>query len=130
MSGVLQPNPNTSPDISRPKRQAGYKGYNVPAPSYEAPPTVYNTGKVIVMPPPGKVPQGFPQPGQYYGGALPEKDQYVADMAPEGTVPIAIYPPFENQPLYPSKCVVFSELTDFELNEIEDFGNEQADEVT
>lgn len=122
-----QPSLMISPPINRGRRQADY---NVPAPSYGPPPTVYNPGKVIVMPPPGKVPPGYPEPGQYGGGAAPETNPYIADMAPDGTVPVAIYPPFEKQPLYPSKCVLFSELTDYEENEIDDYGNIQADKVT
>ena len=43
-------------------------------------------------------------------------------MAPEGTVPIAIFPPFSEKPRYDTKCVVYSQLTDFEEEE-QDYGN-------
>ena len=81
------------------------------------------------MPPPGKAPRGYPQPGQPGGGALPETNPYIANMAPDGTVPIAIFPPFEKDPLYPTKCVIYSQLTDFEDLEINDYGNIQVDQV-
>ncbi len=131
-----------APNFNRPRRQAsdynappaGYEtpSYNAPPPSYEAltqPPKVLNPGRVVVMPPPGKAPQGFPQPGQPGGGALPETNPYIANMAPDGTVPIAIFPPFEKNPLYPTKCVIYSQLTDFEDLEINDYGNIQVDQV-
>jgi len=35
-------------------------------------------------------------------------------MAPENTVPVAIFPSFDNSPDSLSKCVIFSQLTDFE----------------
>ena len=66
------------------------------------------------MPPPGKAPVGYPQPGEPGGGALPETNPYVANMAPYGTVPIAIYPPFEKEPVYPTRCVIYSQLNDIE----------------
>jgi hypothetical protein len=86
---------------------------------------VIEHGKVIVMPPPGQAPQKYPQPGQRGGGARPEDNPYIANMAPEGTVPVAIFPPFEKSPLYPKKCVIFSELTDFEEQQ-QDYGNIQV----
>ncbi len=129
-------------NFNRPRRQASdynappavyeIPSYNAPPPRYEAPtqpPKVLNPGRVVVMPPPGKAPQGFPQPGQPGGGALPETNPYIANMAPDGTVPIAILPPFEKQPLYPTKCVIYSQLTDFEDLEINDYGNIQVDQV-
>jgi hypothetical protein len=66
------------------------------------------------MPPLGKAPVGYPQPGERNGGALPETNPYVANMAPSGTVPIAVFPPFEKEPLRPTRCVIYSQLTDFE----------------
>jgi hypothetical protein len=47
-------------------------------------------------------------------------------MAPEDTVPIAIFPPFVRSPDYPTKCVIFSQLTDFEEAHIIDLGNIQV----
>jgi hypothetical protein len=114
--------------IVKRKRSAQQANYNSPPPTYEAttrPPKVHNVGKVIVMPPPGEFPTGYPLPGQPGGGARPETNPYIAAMAPEGTVPIAIYPPFQTKQDYPKKCVIFSELTDFEDQEINDYGNEQ-----
>ncbi len=81
------------------------------------------------MPPPGQAPQKSPQPGQRGGGARPEDNPYIANMAPEGTVPVAIFPPFERSPLYPKKCVIFSELTDFE-DQQQDYGNIQVKEFS
>ena len=112
----------------RKRRSAQEGNYNPPA-SYDAPtrpPKVLNPGKVIVMPPPGEFPAGYPQPGQPGGGARPETDPYIAAMAPDGTVPIAIYPPFQTKQDYPKKCVIFSQLTDFEDLEINDYGNVQV----
>ena len=52
---------------------------------------------------------------------------YVAAMAPDGTVPIAVFPPFEKQPRYPARCVVFGQLTDYEDN---DYGNKPLYKVS
>lgn len=82
--------------------------------SYDAPDNVIDVGKVIVMPPLGVAPNDVPQFGQPDGGAPPETDPYTASMAPEGTVPVAVFPPFSEYKKYPTKCVVFSELTDYE----------------
>jgi len=138
----VKPNYGTS-NFNRPRRQVSdYNAppiryetpnyNNPPPPSYEAPtepPKILNPGRVVVMPPPGKAPPGFPQPGQAGGGALPETNPYIANMAPDGTVPIAIFPPFEKNPIYPTKCVIYSQLTDFEDLEINDYGNIQIDQV-
>jgi hypothetical protein len=86
--------------------------------------------KVIVMPPPGQAPSNFPQPGQPGGGARPETNPYIAAMAPEGTVPVAIYPPFKKNPRYPTQCVIFSELEDFEDAHLNDYGNIQLTGVS
>ena len=86
-------------------------------PSYKAPNTVIDAGKVLVMPPPGVAPKDVPQFGQPGGGAPPQMDPYTAAMAPEDTVPVAVFPPFSEYKKHPTKCVVFSELTDFETND-------------
>ena len=98
---------------NRGKRDTSYNAPTLYTTTTEAP-KVHNPGKVIVMPPPGKAPVGYPQPGEPGGGALPETNPYVANMAPYGTVPIAIYPPFEKEPVYPTRCVIYSQLNDFE----------------
>ena len=82
--------------------------------SYEPPNTVIDVGKVIVMPPAGFAPKDQPQPGQQGGGARPETDPYTANMAPEDTVPVAVFPPFNEYKKHPTNCVIFSELTDYE----------------
>ena len=79
--------------------------------------TVIDAGKVIVMPPPGVAPKDVPQFGQPGGGAPPETDLYTAALAPEDSVPVAIFPPFSEQMTQPTKCVIFSELTDFEKDQ-------------
>ena len=99
----------------RKRRDASYQN------SYEAPNNIIDVGKVIVLPPPGVAPKDVPQVGEPGGGAPPETDPYTANMAPEGTVPIAVFPPFEEYKKYPTKCVIFSELTDFEKEDIEPF---------
>jgi hypothetical protein len=66
------------------------------------------------MPPPGVAPSNALQPGTPGGGGLPYTDPYAASLAPSGTVPIAVFPPFNQYKRYPTKCVIFSELTDFE----------------
>jgi hypothetical protein len=66
------------------------------------------------MPPPGYAPRDAPQPGTPEGGGLPSSDQEAADLAPKGTVAIAVFPPFSEYKRNPTKCVIFSELTDFE----------------
>jgi hypothetical protein len=82
------------------------------------------------MPPPGQAPADAPQPGQPGGGARPETNPYIAAMAPEGTVPVAVYPPFNNYNMkYPTECVLFSELEDFEDAYINDNGNVQLTSV-
>ena len=58
-----------------------------------------------------------PQFGQPGGGAPPETDLYTAALAPEDSVPVAIFPPFSEQMTQPTKCVIFSELTDFEKDQ-------------
>ena len=114
-------NPSSKPGINgRKKRDTRYKKPNKPI----------EHGSVIVMPPPGEAPQKFPQPGQRGGGARPEDNPYIAAMAPEGTVPIAIFPPFEKSPPYPTKCVIYSQLTDFEDEQINDYGNIPVYKVT
>ena len=74
------------------------------------------------MPPPGVAPKDVPQIGTPGGGAHPSTDPYTADMAPDGTVPIAVFPPFAEYKKNPTKCVIFSELTDFEQDPI-DYGD-------
>jgi hypothetical protein len=74
------------------------------------------------MPPPGVAPPDVPQVGYPGGGAHPSTDPYTAAMAPDGTVPIAVFPPFAEYKKTPTKCVVFSELTDFEQDPI-DYGD-------
>jgi len=107
-----------TPGSSNPrgKRDTGYGAQN----------QVFEHGKVIIMPPPGKAPPNSPQPGYPGGGARPEDNPYIAAMAPEGTVPIAILPPFNRSPDYPTRCVIFSQLTDFEEAHIQDYGNIQV----
>jgi len=60
------------------------------------------------------------------GGARPEDNHYIAAMAPEDTTPVAIFPPFDRSPDYPTKCVIFSQLTDFEEAHISEYGNDQV----
>lgn len=93
-----------------------------PATSYEQPRRIIEIRRVIVDPPPGQPPIGAPAVGSPGGGLPPDTDPYIANMAPEDTVPIAIFPPVDGEQEFPSKCVVFSELTDFELmeNELEE----------
>ena len=74
------------------------------------------------MPPPGVAPKDVPQIGYPGGGAHPSTDPYTAAMAPDGTVPIAVFPPFAEYKKNPTKCVIFSELTDFEQDPI-DYGD-------
>ena len=125
LNEVQKVSPTAKTGCNRRKRQTSYYA----PPTTTSPQKIWNSGNVIVMPPPGKAPEGYPQPGQPGGGALPETNPYIADMAPEGTVPIAIFPPFVKDPLYPARCVIFSELTDFEDTEINDYGNVQVDTV-
>ena len=67
--------------------------------------------------------------GEFGGGDRPETNEEIANLAPEGTVPVAIYPAFQKQPSYPTKCVIYSQLTDFEDAELNDIGNEQFYQV-
>ena len=98
--------------------------------SYEAPNTVIDVGKVIVWPPPGVAPNDSPQPGQPGGGAPPETDPETAAFAPDGTVPIAVFPPFSEYQTNPKKCVIFSELTDFEKLALKPSGPYRVRNVT
>ena len=94
----------------------------VPPPTtYQLPNRIIEQRRILVEPAPGQPPVGVPLVGAPGGGAFPDTDPYIKNMAPEGTVPIAIFPPFEEELRYPTKCVVYSELTDFELlpNEVE-----------
>ncbi len=76
------------------------------------------------MPPPGVAPSDAPQPGTPGGGGLPYTDPYAASLAPKGTVPIAVLPPFNKYKEYPTKCVIFSQLTDFERDSTDDEDDE------
>jgi len=100
---------------NRKKRDVSYN-------SYQKPNQVHNPGKVIVMPPPGVAPNDVPQIGYPGGGAHPSTDPYTAAMAPDGTKAIAVFPPFAEYKKNPTKCVIFSELTDFEQDPI-DYGD-------
>jgi hypothetical protein len=79
-----------------------------------------------VVPPLGMAPYNAPQPGSRGGGALPDTDPYAKSLAPPGTVPVAVYPPFSEYKRYPTKCVIFSQRTDFEkyFNNTEDYDYE------
>ncbi len=124
MKGVKEATASSNPYKGRrPGRGKRDTGYG------KQPNRVIEHGKVIVMPPPGQAPPKSPQPGQRGGGARPEDNPYIANMAPDGTVPVAIFPPFERSPLYPKKCVIYSELTDFE-DQQQDYGNVQVKEFS
>ena len=64
--------------------------------------------------------------GEFRGGSKPDTNPRIASLAPDGTVPVAIFPGFEKQPLYPTECVIYSEVSDFEDRDI---GNMQMDQV-
>ncbi len=74
------------------------------------PPTEIPT-TVVVLPPPGFAPSEDPQPGQPGGGDPPSANPEAAALAPPGTVPVAVFPPFIRNPINPTLCVTFSELT-------------------
>jgi hypothetical protein len=97
-------NPASNPRFGKRDTYGKSNGYN----------EVFDAGKVIIMPPLGQAPKNQPQPGQYGGGARPETNPYIANMAPENTVPVAIFPPFNHNPAKPTKCVIYSQLTDYE----------------
>jgi hypothetical protein len=67
-----------------------------------------------VSPPPGVAPSNVPQPGQTGGGDPPSANLLAADLAPPGTVPVAVFPPYTRPRTYPAICVIFSELDDSE----------------
>ncbi len=52
-----------------------------------------------------------PQPGQPGGGDPPSANPKAAALAPPGTVPVAVFPPFSTPPSFAALCVIFSELT-------------------
>jgi len=60
---------------------------------------------------PGIAPDGVPQPGQSGGGILPSLNLTAAALAPPGTIPIAVFPPFASPRTFPALCVIYSELT-------------------
>ncbi len=59
-------------------------------------------------------PSNAPQPGSLRGGNMPYMDPYASSLAPKGTVPVAVFPPFNQYKRHPTKCVIFSQMTDFE----------------
>jgi hypothetical protein len=75
------------------------------------PQPVLVTSVVMVEPPPGIAPPDVPQPGQPGGGDPPSTNPQAAALAPPGTVPVAVFPPFIKPRTFPSMCVIFSELT-------------------
>ena len=121
---VIPPLPPSRPSGGRKRREISYQN------AYEAPHTVIDVGKVIVWPPPGVAPNDSPQPGQPGGGAPPETDPETAAFAPDGTVPIAVFPPFSEYQKNPKKCVIFSELTDFEKLALKPSGPYRVRKVT
>ena len=66
---------------------------------------------IDVQPLPGIAPPNVPQPGQPGGGDPPSANPEAAALAPPGTVPVAVFPPFIRPRTYPAICVIFSELT-------------------
>jgi len=75
------------------------------------PQTVPVPSLVVVEPPPGIAPPDVPQPGQPGGGDPPSANPQAAALAPPGTVPVAVFPPYISPRTYPAICVIFSELT-------------------
>ncbi|TRY70885.1 hypothetical protein TCAL_17247 [Tigriopus californicus] len=72
---------------------------------------------VDVFPELGQAPRGVPQPGQFGGGALPfARDNASAEslgLVPDGFVPVAIFPPFQNARTRADAVgVIFSEMDD------------------
>ena len=92
-----------------------------PANSYQDTDRIIETRRILVVPAPGKPPYGEPQVETPGGGHLPSTDPYIAAMAPKDTEPIAIFWPddFKDEEVKkpPRKCVIFSELTDFEVEQ-------------
>ena len=84
---------------------------STPAPSITPTPVVTATPVNTVDPPPGIAPPDVPQPGQPGGGGPPSSNPEAATLAPPGTVPIAVFPPFASPRTFPAMCVIFSELT-------------------
>ncbi len=62
-------------------------------------------------PQPGIAPPDVPQPGQPGGGDPPSANAKAAALAPPGTVPVAVFPPFSTPQAFAALCVIFSELT-------------------
>ena len=60
---------------------------------------------------PGIAPTGVSQPGQPGGGIVPSLNVTAATLAPPGTVPVAVFPPFASPRTFPALCVIYSELT-------------------
>ena len=69
---------------------------------------------ISIVPPPGVAPSNVPQPGQPGGGDPPRANPTAAALAPPGTVPVAVFPPYTTPRTYPANCVIFSELQDSE----------------
>ena len=69
---------------------------------------------IDVQPLPGIAPPNVPQPSQPGGGDPPSANPEAAALAPPGTVPVAVFPPFIRPRTYPAICVIFSELTEYE----------------
>ena len=99
--------PMTEENFSRPRRE-------VNAEASKASNQVIETQRVIVQPALGQPPFNAPPIGTPGGGAAPSEDKYIANFAPQDSVPIAIYRPIDFMG-EEKKCVLFSELTDFEL---------------
>ncbi|TRY70447.1 hypothetical protein TCAL_05921, partial [Tigriopus californicus] len=92
-----------------------------PPPAPIAPQPVVQPLRIVnaidVFPELGLAPRGVPQPGQFGGGALP----FVTDgasaeslgLVPDGLVPVAIFPPFQNARTRADAVgVIFSETDD------------------
>ena len=71
---------------------------------------------IRVVPPPGIAPPGVPQPGEFGGGDPPANNPDAAALAPPGTVPVAVFPPYIRPRTFPAVCVIFSELTKYETD--------------
>ena len=71
---------------------------------------------IRVMPLPGIAPPGVLQPRELGGGDPPANNPDAAALAPPGTVPVAVFPPYLRPRTFPAVCVIFSELTKDETN--------------
>ena len=100
LTGILFKTALSVPLLSTPQPQTPLQPQPVPV-----------TSAVVVDPPPGIAPLDVPQPGQPGGGDPPSANPQAAALAPPGTVPVAVFPPFIRPRTFPAMCVIFSELT-------------------